>query len=76
MVVCADGSVGLLLTLRAYPRYSSITFGSDGPVKRLRKFHRATGREIIDAGLVGVGVGCNQMNEVMYAMTQAERREF
>jgi len=61
MVVCADGSVGLLIELNPYPKRCTVRFGADGPDREVLNFRRAKGPEIIAAGLSSVG--CNQANE-------------
>jgi hypothetical protein len=67
LVVTRKGRVGMLQEVRRPPCKCPVAFGAAGPVGwfLLTGLRRATGREILDAGLDGVG--CNQMNEVTAA---------
>jgi hypothetical protein len=62
MVVCPDGTIGLLSELRAIG-LSQVQFGAAGPFRRFswKNLRRAAPVEIEDEGLHGVG--CNQMDE-------------
>jgi len=59
MVICPDGDIGLLSEHRIVGS-CAVQFGAGGPFKRYpwKTLRRATMKEIIDAGLHGVG--CNQ----------------
>lgn len=59
MVVCSDGTVGLLAHVRVWGT-SSVQFGASGPFRQYpwKTLRCATMKEIKDAGLYGVG--CNQ----------------
>lgn len=74
MVICSDGRVGLLITLRSYPQRSAVTFGAAGPIRHFTNFRRADALDIINAGLVGVG--CNQQDEVVRAVRAIGRRDY
>jgi len=57
MVICPDGRVGLLAELRIEPHRCAVQFGAAGPTGRYlwRCLQRATGEDIVEAGLLGVG---------------------
>lgn len=66
MVMCSDGSVGMLCELRAGVNLSTVKFGADGPFQYFwwRDIRRATGKEIFEAGLSGVGCTPDQAQAV------------
>ena len=74
MVLCPDGSVGLLINLAIEPHQCAVQFGASGPVRYFtwRRLQRATGQEIIEAGLLGVGCTADQARD---AAAYARRRK-
>lgn len=66
MVVCPDGSVGLLAEIRFPPRLCAVQFGASGPFRRfsLHRLRYASGNDIRDAGLLGVGCSQSDKGEV------------
>ncbi len=74
IVVCSDGSVGLLMELRAFGR-SAVQFGASGPVMRYswKSLRAATETEITEAGLNGVGR--NPTRELILKKSKRGRRD-
>ena len=61
-VICPDGRVGMLHELRNSPFKCAVKFGADGPIRYFswRDLHRATGEDIVEAELLGVGCAPDQ----------------
>ena len=76
MVVCPNGRVGLLAELRTEPYRCAVQFGADGSIVLYawRSLRRATGKEIVLAGLLGVGCSADQAQAASEYERELKRR--